>query len=100
MGGCYKLFNCDAVTNFNSIVRCWRSLLSSELGCLNVKNFTYYSQIDDRVLSYISTSILLGLGVAILQGICGRLLYTIREYFSFLRLARSRCSLYESAKLS
>ena len=74
MGGYYKLFNCDAVTNFNSIVRCWRSLLSSELGCLNVKFFTYYSQ-RSRPILYIYINII-RVGVAILQGICGRLLYT------------------------
>ena len=77
MGGCYKLFNCDAVTNFNSIVRCWRSLLGSELSCLNVKFFTYYSQIGDRFLSYVYIYINISrVGVAILQGIRGRLLYT------------------------
>lgn len=74
MGGCYKLFNCDVVTNLNSIFRCWRSLLGSELGCLNVKFFTYYSQ-RSRPILYIYIHII-RVGVAILQGICGRLLYT------------------------
>ena len=90
MGGCYKLFNCDAVTNFNSIVRCWRSLLGSELSCLNVKFFTYYSQIGDRFLSYIHIYIS-RVGVAIIKGIRGRLLCSRLKYFAFPKLSPSRC---------
>ncbi len=82
MDGCYKLFNCYAVTNLNSIVRCWRSLLGSELGCLNVKIFTYYSQIGDRFLSHIHIYIS-RVGVAILQRIRGRLLSIRLKYFAF-----------------